>query len=122
MVHYIIGYWRIPRETRTQEYGAKFSPLLEGTKYDDSKKAKGYLILMPTLFFVKRLLFVSLLVGASEYLWVQLAFLNFATLVSLMYVLWYMPLESTKANLFEVFNDVTLLLLTYLLWCFTDLI
>ena len=39
-----------------------------------------------------------------------------------MYVLWYMPLESTRANLFEVFNDVTLLLLTYLLWCFTDLI
>ena len=120
MLHYIVGYWSIPRETRTQEYGVKFSPLLEGTKYDDPKTAKKYLILMPTLYFVKRLLFASLLVGASEYLWVQVALLNFSTLASLMYVLWYMPLESTRANLFEVFNDVTLLLLTYLLWCFTD--
>ena len=120
MVHYIVGYWRLPRETRTREYGVQFSPLLEGTKYDDPKKAKWYLILMPILFFVKRLLFASLCVGASEYLWVQLALLNFSTMASLMYVLWYMPLESMKANLFEVFNDVTSLLLTYLLWCFTD--
>ena len=37
-----------------------------------------------------------------------------------MYILWYKPLDSRRANLTEVFNDVTLLLLTYLLWCFTD--
>ena len=122
MLIYIVGYWSIPRETRAQEYGAKFSPLLEGTQYDDPEKTKKYLILLPTLFFAKRLLFASLLVGESEFLWVQIALLNFSTLASLMYVLWYMPLESTRANLFEVFNDVTLLLLTYLLWCFTDLI
>ena len=40
MLFYIVGYWSIPRETRTQEYGHRFSPLLEGTKYDDPKKAK----------------------------------------------------------------------------------
>ena len=33
-----------------------------------------------------------------------------------------MPLESRQANLFEVINDCTLLLLTYHLWLFTDVV
>ena len=33
-----------------------------------------------------------------------------------------MPMESRVANLFEFFNDCTLLLLTYHLWCFTDIV
>ena len=33
-----------------------------------------------------------------------------------------MPMESRQENLFEVFNDCTLLLLTYHLWCFTDIV
>ena len=33
-----------------------------------------------------------------------------------------MPLESRQANLFEFFNDCTLLVLTYHLWCFTDIV
>lgn len=32
------------------------------------------------------------------------------------------PLNSQKANLLEIFNDVTLLFLIYLLWNFTDMI
>ena len=32
------------------------------------------------------------------------------------------PLDSLKANLLEIFNDVTLLFLIYLLWSFTDMI
>ena len=32
-----------------------------------------------------------------------------------------MPLDGRRANLFLVFDDVSLLTLTYLLWSFTDL-
>ena len=39
-----------------------------------------------------------------------------------MFILWYMPLESRQANLYEVINDCTLLLLTYHLWLFTDVV
>ena len=39
-----------------------------------------------------------------------------------MFTLWYRPLASRQANMLEVYNDYTLLLLTYLLWCFTDII
>ena len=39
-----------------------------------------------------------------------------------MLTLWYRPLAGRQTNLFEVYNDYTLLLLTYLLWCFTDIV
>ena len=73
-------------------------------------------------FFLKRCIFVILLIAAKDYIWVQVAALNFMALGSLMYTLWLMPFDSMKANLFEVFNDSTLLVLTYHLWCFTDMI
>ena len=31
-------------------------------------------------------------------------------------------METKKANITEVFNDYTLLVLTYFLWCFTDIV
>ena len=34
--------------------------------------------------------------------------------------LWYKPLDGPKENRFSIFNDYSLLLLTYLLWGFTD--
>ena len=77
---------------------------------------------MPLFYFAKRLIFVSILVLASEYLWVQVAALNFTTLATVSFTLWYMPLDSRQANLFDFFNDCTLLLLTYPLWCFTDIV
>ena len=73
-------------------------------------------------YFAKRLIFVSILVLASEYLWVQVAALNFTTLATVSFTLWYMPLDSRQANLFDFFNDCTLLVLTYHLWCFTDIV
>ena len=63
---------------------------------------------------------MSFLVVANRYLWVQVATLNFLALASIIFLLWFRPLEST--NLVEVFNECTLLVLTYFLWCFTDII
>ena len=39
-----------------------------------------------------------------------------------MFILWFKPMETKKANMTEVFNDYTLLVLTYFLWCFTDVV
>ena len=82
---------------------------------------KRYLILVPALHFMKRLLFVSLVVVAPEFIWLLVALLNFTALSSASFTLWYMPFDGRRANLFSVFDDVTLLLLTYLLWSFSDL-
>ena len=80
------------------------------------------MIFVPIFFFAKRLVFVSFLVVANAYLWVQVATLNFLALTSIIYMLWYKPMETLQANLIEVFNDYTLLVMTYFLWCFTDII
>ena len=96
------------------------SPLLDRTDYNQPTP-KWYLILLPVLFFAKRLLFVSLAVTANNHLWVQLHLLNIITVCSIMFMLNF-PLDSLKANLLEIFNDVTLLFLIYLLWSFTDMI
>ena len=63
-----------------------------------------------------------MLIVADSYLWVQIALLNSLSLASIMITLWYMPLESKKANVFEALNDGTILVLTYHLWCFTDIV
>ena len=95
--------------------------MLEGTDRGQTGP-KWYLILVPVFFFVKRLLFIGALVLANAYLWVQVALLMLVALGSAVFMLQCMPLESRKANLFEVFNECTLLVLTYLLWCFTQII
>ena len=85
-------------------------------------RTRWYLILVPISFFAKRLIIASILVTGNKFLWIQVALLNFTALASIGITLWYMPLESFQANVFEVFNDCTLLSLTYLLWCFTDIV
>ena len=94
---------------------------MEGTTQKEEEE-QWFTILVPVFFFAKRLLFVSILVTLNAYLWVQVALLSFMTTASVIFVLWYMPLESKKANLVEVMNDCTVLLLTYHLWCFTDFV
>ena len=123
LLFFIVSYWRLPRDSRVAKFGGKFGPLLDGVDYEKERKdGNGFLIVVPVFFFTKRLIFVSILVLASEYLWVQVAALNFTALATVSFTLWYMPLESRQANLFDFFNDSTLLVLTYHLWCFTDIV
>ena len=39
-----------------------------------------------------------------------------------MFLQWFRPLESEFANNIETFNDITVLVLTYFLMCFTDFV
>ena len=68
--------------------------------------------------FVLSATFCCLLVSSVT----ALNYLNFTALASVSITLWFMPLDSLKANILEVYNDCTLLALTYLLWCFTDMV
>ena len=120
---YLIGFLCQPRKRRTEAFREKFTPLLEGTAANKGSQAGGKpVIFVPVLFFAKRLLFVSILVAANGYLWVQVALLTLMATATVIYTLWYMPLDSRKANLVEVLNECTLLLLTYHLWCFADIV
>ena len=120
---YFVGYFRLPRgEYRAAYFAQKYKPLLALTYWSRARNDNWKNILVPVYFFTKRLLFVSILITATSFLWIQVALLNFTTLASLNYTLGYKPFNSIKANALEVFNDCTVLVLTYHLWCFTDMV
>ena len=126
-VYFIFSYFRLPKTNRVEAFGDKFFPMLEDTKYKrksirSNYLSKGSLIMVPIFFFAKRLCLVLILLGAGSYLWVQIAMLNSMALTSIMYIMWFMPFENKSMNYIEVMNEVTLLLLTYSLWCFTDFV
>ena len=72
------------------------------------------------MFFMRRVAFVVLVIKVRETLWVQLAVQNFLSLGLCIYLQWYKPFESKFNNSMETFNEVTAIVLTYFLFCFTD--
>ena len=68
LVLFTVSYFRLPKVNRTEKFAEKFEPLLSGTDRIDVR-AKWYLILVPTLHFVNRLLFVSLVIVEHDKTW-----------------------------------------------------
>ena len=121
LVFYAVGYFRQSRELRAEKFGEEFSPLLEGAKFGRSE-SRWYIILLPVFFFVKRLILIAILIFASHCIWVQIALLNSMALATIIFTLWYMPWESRQDNYLEAFNEATILLLTYHLWSFANIV
>ena len=74
------------------------------------------------MLIVRRVLFVITVISARDYLFFQLATQNFTALGMVIFLQWYLPLESKFASHVETFNEFTMLMLTYLLMCFTDFV
>ena len=106
---------------RAEKYGEEFSPLLEGSRYGRFK-SRWFIILIPVYFFMKRLILIAILIFASDCIWVQIALLNSMALATIIFTLWYMPWESRRDNYLEAFNEFTVLLLTYHLWSFANIV
>ena len=70
----------------------------------------------------RRVLFVITVISSRDYLFFQLATQNFTALGMVIFLQWYLPLESKFASHVETFNEFTMLMLTYLLMCFTDFV
>ena len=68
LVFYIVSYFRLPRETRLAVYTKKFAPLFSDTNMEGELSEKWYLTLVPAFHFMKRLLFVSLVVVAPNFI------------------------------------------------------
>ena len=48
--------------------------------------------------------------------------MNCISLGMLIYLQWYRPFENDAANNIETFNELTVIFLTYFLFCFTDFV
>ena len=70
---------------------------------------------------MRRIIFVvSALVFRN--VWVQLAVQTAVAVGMVIYLQWYRPYETNHANNIETFNEATILVLTYFLFCFTDFV
>ena len=122
IIYLVVKFFRLPKEGRVEVYIDAFgASLFKGTQVD-RREQKWALLMVPALFFVKRIVMVLILIFAKDYLWVQVGLLNFMALSSMMITVWYLPYDSKKANFFEAFNDCTMLVITYHAWCFTDFV
>ena len=75
---------------------------------------------IPAMFFLRRIAFVLTVLFMGDFVLGQLAILCYTSLIMCFLVQWFKPLESRFANDIETFNEVTMLVLLYPLFCLTD--
>ena len=68
LVIFIVGYFRQSRDHRTELFGLRYRPLLEGTNWSRTN-TKRYLIFVPIFFLTKRLVYATALIIAADFLW-----------------------------------------------------
>ena len=114
-------YFIYPKVERIMKYQEVCGPLLAGTDIKNFEQKKN-LLFFPVIFFLRRIMFVTIVVSVRSVFWVQVASLNFMALGIIIFVMWSRPLETKQLNFFETFNECTLLVMTYHLWCFSDFV
>ena len=111
-------YFRKFGEMNAQSnYGA----LLEGTKLDAKRKSK-WNLLLPAFLFGRRICFTLSLLLIRHFLWAQIAVMFLFSTAMVIFLLTMKPFESPTATKLEVFNEVTLTMLSYGLMMFTDFV
>ena len=96
--------------------------MLDGTSQKLKKQKRRFLMLIPIMFFVRRFAFVCSALLMRDLLWGQLTIQIYISLGMCALIQWLRPLESRYANNIETFNEATMILLCYLLLCFTDFV
>ena len=81
-----------------------------------------WIMAVPLSFFLRRITFVLSALFLGNFLWAQLAILIMISIFMIILLLWWSPLESRFATFMEILNEETILLLSYLLMCFTDFV
>ena len=74
------------------------------------------------LFVARRIIFALSAVYLVDFLWAQLAIQTYVSIGMLVYLNTCKPLESLLAQNMEILNELTAIVLTYGLLCFTDFV
>ena len=80
------------------------------------------MLVVPLMFFLRRLVFILVVIEYREFLWGQLALQSFISVGMCIYLQWYKPFDSKFTDNMETFNEATVVVLTYFLFCFTDFV
>jgi len=102
-----------------EKYGTLYQNLKKG---DEKKKVETGVICWITIFLTKRLLIALITIFLMEFPWAQICMYQMVTMVQLAHLVDYMPMESKFQNYIEILNDGFVLLSSYSLFLFTDLV
>ena len=79
-------------------------------------------LLLPLLFFLRRLVMCLTLIFWIDFFWGQVALQIFVSVILVIYIGWSRPLDSNFANNIEIFNEMTTLWILQLMMCFSDFV
>ena len=111
-----------PRIWRHRSFKDKFGTVLEGVSRRKLKAGERALLFASIMFYARRVAFIVSVLVFRQTLWSQLAIQNFISLSMVIHLQWYKPYSTNFLNDIETFNEVTILTLTYFLFCFTDFV
>lgn len=102
-----------------EKYGSVYEGLRLNERDEDENEIRENSLFYPAFFLMRRLIFSVIAIFMESLIVFQLAVLFACTITSIIYLIWFQPFESKFANRMEVLNDITTLLLLYLLMTFT---
>lgn len=112
------------RRWQSSEIKDRFHTLFEALKLPmkETEPARLFLLISPIGFFTRRILFVLIVFLLEESLWAQIVISTLASLALTINLLYYRPSETRFLNIMEVYNELVLLLVTYLFCGFSDVV
>ena len=96
--------------------------LFEGLKIESKVVSKKMIVLYIMSFFLRRVAFVMTVIFMQDYIWFALCVQMYFTFGLLVLLFTWKPLEDKREFRVEVFNELTILLLSYTLISFTNFI
>ena len=111
-----------PEVWRDESFQERYGSYLDSTNLSMSERRQWIVLLVPSIFLVRRFLICVAIVYAREYFYAQMILLTQLTLVQLAFIAYFRPLESAFLNRLEMFTEGMLLLTMYLIFTFSDLV
>ena len=100
---------------------SKVGSLIQGSKRK-SVKYPMIVIVVPIVFFTRRLSIVLTLVFWQEFIWGQVALQFMMCVGMIIFVQWFRPFDDAFSNTMETFNEIITLMILYMLFLFTDFV
>ena len=106
-----------------EKFASKYGTLYDGMKLNEDKlrqHTRKVSIWFPLAFVLRRIAFIMIAFCLSTWPVFQLIAMILITTAMIFYLMWFKPFEDNFFNHIEVMNEVTAMLLLYIMFSFTD--
>ena len=107
--------------TDEQAFQKKYGAMLAGAKVD-WKENKKSILLMPSFFYLRRMVFAATCIFLHDFFWMQIAVSMFLTTTAMIALLWTLPHEERSQTKIESMNEASTLIVLILVMMFSDFV